>query len=202
MEWSISGIIEILGIIVFTISGAFSAMQKRLDAFGVLMIGFVTAIGGGTIRDMLIGQTPVVWMTDTSIPVIITVTGLVTIFFKQYIKTLKVTIFLIDAIGLGLFTMMGIEKGITAGLDKSICLILGTITGSFGGVLRDVFLNNVPQIFRKEIYATACIVGGGIYFLLLPLINPDLAKVIAITIIVGIRIIAVKYNLSIPKLYA
>ena len=202
MEWSISGIIEILGIIVFTVSGAFSAMQKRLDAFGVLMIGFVTAIGGGTLRDMLIGQTPVVWMTDTSIPVIITATGLVTIFFKQYIKTLKVTIFLIDAIGLGLFTMMGIEKGITAGLDKSICLILGTITGSFGGVLRDVLLNNVPQIFRKEIYATACIVGGSIYFLLLPLINPDLAKVIAITIIVGIRIIAVKYNLSIPKLYA
>lgn len=202
MDWSITGIIELLGIVVFTISGAFSAMQKRLDAFGVLIIGFVTATGGGTIRDVLIGQTPVAWMKEPDIPLLIIVTGIVTLFFKQYIKTLKITMFLIDAVGLGLFTVIGIEKGISAGLDPFICIILGTITGSFGGVLRDVLLNNVPQVFRKEIYATACIVGGSIYFFSLPYIDRDIAKILAVSIVVGIRIVAVRFNLSIPKFYA
>ena len=200
MEWSISGIIEVLGTIAFALSGVFSAMQKRLDAFGVLIIGFVTATGGGTIRDVLIGYTPVSWMRDPFIPILIALTAIIAIFFKKYIKTFKLTFFLMDAVGLGLFTLIGIEKGIVAGLDKSICIILGTITGSFGGVLRDVLLNNVPQIFKKEIYATACIVGGSVYFVLISFLDQDLAQVIAVTIVVGIRIVAVKYNLSIPKI--
>lgn len=202
MDISISYVIELLGIVVFTISGAFSAMQKRFDAFGVLIIGFVTATGGGTIRDVLIGYTPVSWMREMTTPLLILGTGVVTLFFKHYIKSLKVTMFVIDAIGLGLFTMIGIQKGINTGLNPGICIILGTITGSFGAVLRDILLNNVPSLFRKEIYATACIVGGVFYFLILPYIDKNLAKAITITLIFTIRIVAVKYNLSMPKFYA
>lgn len=202
MTQNISYFIEVLGIIVFTISGAFSAMQKRFDAFGVLIIGFVTALGGGTIRDVLIGFTPVTWMRTPDIPILIFVTGVITLFIKNYIKNLKTTFVFFDAVGLGLFTMIGIQKGVVTGLDPGICIILGTITGSFGGVLRDILLNNIPQIFRKEIYATACIVGGIIYFLLIQVIDKDLSRVITISLVCGIRLVAVKYNLSMPKFYA
>ena len=196
--FSVTFIIELLGTIAFTISGAFSAMQKRLDAFGVVVIAFITAIGGGTIRDVLIGYTPVSWMRDLNAPILITGTAIAAILFKKYIKNFKVTLFLFDAVGLGLFTLIGIQKGIDAGLNHGVCIILGTITGCFGGVLRDILLNNIPLIFRKEIYATACIIGGAIYFGLVNLIDPNWAKVTAIGFISGIRILAVKYDLKLP----
>ncbi|TQM48798.1 putative membrane protein YeiH [Arcticibacter tournemirensis] len=199
---SVSYLIELLGVIVFTISGAFSAMQKRFDAFGVLIIGFVTALGGGTIRDVLIGYTPVSWMRTANLPLITLVTGILTIFFKQYIKNLKTTFIIFDAVGLGLFTMIGIQRGVAEGLSPEICIILGTITGSFGGVLRDILLNNIPQIFRKEIYATACIVGGIVYFLLISTFDKNIARLVTISLICGIRLVAVRYNLSMPKFYA
>jgi uncharacterized membrane protein YeiH len=196
--FSVTFIIELLGTIAFAISGAFSAMQKRLDAFGVVVIAFITAIGGGTIRDVLIGYTPVSWMRDLNGPIVITITAIFAILFKKYIKNFKVTLFLFDAVGLGLFTLIGIQKGIDAGLNHGVCVILGTITGCFGGVLRDILLNNIPLIFRKEIYATACIIGGVIYFGLFHIIDPNWAKVIAISFICGIRILAVRYDLKLP----
>ena len=196
--FSVTFVIELLGTIAFTISGAFSAMQKRLDAFGVVVIAFITAIGGGTIRDVLIGYTPVSWMRDLNGPILITITAIAAILFKKYIKNFKVTLFLFDAVGLGLFTLIGIQNGVDAGLSHGVCVILGTITGCFGGVLRDILLNNIPLIFRKEIYATACITGGAIYFGLVNLIDPNWAKVIAITFICGIRILAVRYDLKLP----
>lgn len=199
---NISAIIEISGTVAFAISGAFSAMQKRLDVFGVLIMGFVTAIGGGTIRDVLIGDTPVSWMRDYKLPLIILVTVIATIAFKKYIKPFKVTLFLFDALGLGLFTIIGIQKGISVGLNPGICIALGTITGCFGGVVRDILLNHIPLVFHKEIYATACIVGGVLYFLLLDQLDVNIVKIIAVTVICGIRIIAVKFNLSLPKFYA
>jgi uncharacterized membrane protein YeiH len=195
---SVSFVIELLGTVAFTISGAFSAMQKRLDAFGVIVIAFITAIGGGTIRDVLIGYTPVSWMRDLNGPIVITITAVSAIFFKKYLKSFKFTLFLFDALGLGLFTLIGIQKGIDAGLSTGVCVILGTITGCFGGVLRDILLNNIPLIFRKEIYATACIIGGAIYFGLSHIIDPNWAKVIAIAFICGIRILAVRFDLKLP----
>lgn len=199
---NISSIIEISGTVAFAISGAFSAMQKRLDVFGVLIMGFVTAIGGGTIRDVLIGDTPVSWMRDYKLPLIILGTVIGTILFKKYIKGFKITLFLFDALGLGLFTIIGIQKGISAGLNPGVCVALGTITGCFGGVLRDVLLNNIPLIFQKEIYATACIIGGTLYVLLINHVDSDLVKIIAVVTVCAIRIVAVKYKLSLPKFYA
>ena len=200
METTTTYAIEILGTIAFAISGSFAAMQRRLDPFGVLIIAFVTSIGGGTVRDLLLGDTPVAWMRDVNYCLLILVTSLLTIFFKTHIKKFKITLFLFDSIGLGLFTLVGVQKGIVFGLSPGICVALGTITGCFGGIIRDTLLNTIPLIFRREIYATACILGGILYFVLVYFkLEDDLAKVIAIAFIFALRIIVVKYKLSLPK---
>ena len=200
MEMTTTSTIEILGTVAFAISGSFAAMQRRLDPFGVLIIAFVTAIGGGTVRDLLLGDTPVAWMRDVNYCLLILVTSVLTIFFKTQIKKFKVTLFLFDSLGLGLFTIVGVQKGIVFGLDPGICVALGTITGCFGGVIRDTLLNTIPLIFRKEIYATACILGGVLYFGLLKFnIEADLAKIIVIAFIFTLRIIVVRYKWVLPK---
>lgn len=200
MELTTSQTIEILGTISFAISGSFAAIQRRLDPFGILIIAFVTSIGGGTVRDLLLGDTPVKWMRDVNYCFLILVTSILTMFFKHRIKKFKVTLFLFDSLGLGLFTVLGIQKGIAFGLSPGICIALGTITGCFGGVIRDTLLNTIPLIFRKEVYATACIIGGMLYFLLLHWnLKTDVAKVLVITFIFVLRIIVVRYKLSLPK---
>ena len=199
-NFSTTEIIEVLGTISFAISGTFAAIQKRLDPFGVLIIAFVTSIGGGTVRDLLLGDTPVAWMRDVNYCLLILVTSILTLFFKHQIKKFKVTLFLFDSLGLGLFTLVGVQKGIVFGLSPGICVALGTITGCFGGIIRDTLLNTIPLIFRKEIYATACILGGILYFGLLWFnLKADLAKIIVIAFIFTLRIIVVRYKLALPK---
>jgi uncharacterized membrane protein YeiH len=199
---SFINIIDILGTFSFAASGAFAAMERRLDPFGVLIIAFATAIGGGTIRDLLIGDLPVAWLNHgTTIWVIVTA-ALITIFFGSYLKKLDRMLFLFDAIGLGLFTMVGIQKGLAHGFSMGISIMLGTITGCFGGVLRDVLLNNVPLIFQKEIYASASILGGLLFFLMLFMgVGNNPAYILVILTVFFIRILAVRYNWSLPKFY-
>ncbi len=200
MEITTTYAIETLGTVAFAISGSFAAMQRRLDPFGVLIIAFVTSIGGGTVRDLLLGDTPVAWMRDVNYCLLILVTSLLTIFFKTHIKKFKITLFLFDSLGLGLFTLVGVQKGIVFGLSPGICVALGTITGCFGGIIRDTLLNTIPLIFRKEIYATACILGGVLYFVLVRFnLEADVAKVIVIAFIFALRIIVVRYKLALPK---
>ena len=192
--------VEVLGTIAFAISGSFAAMQKRLDPFGVLIIAFVTSIGGGTLRDLLLGDTPVAWMRDVNYCLLILLTSIATIFFKAYMKKFKVTLFLFDSLGLGLFTMLGIQKGILFGLSPGICIALGTITGCFGGVIRDTLLNTIPLIFKREIYATACIMGGVLYYALVFCgLKDDLAQIIVMAFILALRIVVVKYKLTLPR---
>ena len=149
---------------------------------------------------MLLGDTPVAWMRDVNYCLLILVTSLLTIFFKTHIKKFKVTLFLFDSLGLGLFTMVGVQKGIVFGLSPGICVALGTITGCFGGIIRDTLLNTIPLIFRKEIYATACILGGVLYFALLHFnLKADVAKIIVIAFIFTLRVIVVRYKLALPK---
>lgn len=152
-------IIEFLGMISFVMSGAFAAMQKRLDPLGVLIVAFVTTIGGGTIRDLLL-DIPAFWMHDLWYIYMILVVTIIAIIFKSIEKNFQVPLSIFDSFGLGLYTIVGIQKGLNAGLNPVICVTLGTITGCFGGILRDILLNRIPLIFRKEIYASACIVGG------------------------------------------
>jgi len=194
--------LDILGTIAFAISGVLVAMDKRLDLFGVLIIAFVTAIGGGTLRDLLIGNTPVVWMRDATYMVTIGITVVFAILFASRLKYLRKSLFLFDTIGIGLFTMIGIEKGLEAELLPIMCIALGTMTASFGGVIRDILCNEIPVIFRKEIYATACILGGLVYFLVETLGLPGkYSYVLAILIIIAIRLLAVRYAISLPNIY-
>jgi uncharacterized membrane protein YeiH len=195
-------IIDILGTISFAVSGAFLAMEKKLDPFGVLVLSFVTAIGGGTLRDMMIGNLPVSWLTNSTATIVIFCSAIVTMFFGHYLKHLTTTLFLFDALGLGLFTLIGIEFGIEKHFSIGVCIALGTITACFGGVVRDVLLNNIPLLFRKEIYAMACIAGGLIYFLLKKLdIDADVSKILCILIIFIIRVLAVRFKISLPQFY-
>lgn len=194
--------IDILGTIAFAISGVLVAMDKKLDLFGVLIIAFVTAVGGGTLRDLLIGNTPVVWMRDSIYMITIGITVLLSILFVKQLKYLRKSLFLFDTIGIGLYTLIGIEKGLEAGLLPVMCITLGTITASFGGVIRDILCNEIPVIFRKEIYATACILGGASYFLLdmLPLAS-NYAFVIAILVVIVLRLLAVRFDIRLPNIY-
>lgn len=195
-------IIDILGTIAFAISGAFLAMEKKLDPFGVLVLSFVTAIGGGTLRDTLIGNLPVSWLTNSTATIVIFCSSIVTMFFGRYIKQLTTTLFLFDALGLGLFTMVGIKLGMQKDFSIGVCIALGTITACFGGVVRDVLLNNIPLLFRKEIYALACIAGGLFYFFIRELhVEKDTATVISILVIFFIRVLAFRYKISLPQFY-
>ncbi|WP_396637288.1 trimeric intracellular cation channel family protein [Maribacter sp. R77961] len=195
-------VIDILGTIAFAISGVLVAMEKRLDFFGVVIIAFVTSIGGGTLRDLLIGNTPVVWMRDATYVITILTTVVLAILFVKQLKYFRKSLFLFDTIGIGLYTLIGVEKGLDAGLLPVMCIALGTITASFGGVLRDILCNEIPVIFRKEVYATICILGGGIYFLLIQFpMNNTYAYSAAILSIIAMRILAVKFKVSLPNIY-
>ena len=158
-------LIEVLGTISFAMSGSFAAMQKRFEPFGVLIIAFVTSVGGGTVRDLLL-DVPVFWMHDLLAVSLIFFTAIFTMIFKLIERKFQVTLFIFDSLGLGLFTIIGVQKGLNADLHPVIGVVLGTITGCFGGIIRDILLNRIPLIFRKEIYATAAIAGGIVYILL------------------------------------
>lgn len=196
-------VIDLLGTVAFATSGVFAAMEKRLDVFGVLIIAFVTAVGGGTIRDIMIGNVPVTWIRTLNYSLTILITVVLVIVFKNAIsKNFPRTLLIFDSIGLGFFTVSGIQKGIVAGLDPAICIALGTITGCFGGVIRDISLNTIPLIFRKEIYATACIIGGCIYFMLVETgMNVLLIEAISIFLVFLVRILAVRYDWRLPNIY-
>ena len=190
-------IIDILGTIAFAISGVLVALHKKMDPFGVLIIAFVTAVGGGTLRDILIGQTPVSWMQNMTYVYVIFGATVFSIIFRHKINYLRTSLFLFDTIGIGLYTVVGIEKGLSANLHPVICISLGTMTACFGGVIRDILCNEIPVIFRKEIYATACIIGGATYFLLREfIVDNNFIFVIAGLIVILIRILAVKFKIS------
>jgi uncharacterized membrane protein YeiH len=195
-------IIDVLGTFSFAVSGAFFAMEKKLDPFGVLIISFVTAIGGGTLRDVIIGNLPVGWLRNETATITIFIAAIGSMFFEARLRKFTSTLFLFDSLGLGLFTIIGIEKAMQLHFSMGVCIALGTVTASFGGVIRDVLLNNVPLVFRKEIYAMASIIGGLFYFLLKHInIDEDISKIICILLIFAIRLVAVKYKLGLPAFY-
>ena len=194
--------IDILGTIAFAISGVLVAFNKRMDLFGILIIAFVTAVGGGTLRDVLIGETPVSWMRDMTYTYVILASAIFAIIFRSKINYLRTSLFLFDTIGIGLYTLVGIEKGLSAGLNPIICIALGTVTASFGGVTRDILCNEIPVIFRKEIYATACIFGGFTYFVLREFpIKENIVFIVAGLVVIVTRLLAVKFKIALPNIY-
>jgi len=195
-------LIDIAGIAVFSISGVSAAMEKKLDVFGVFIIAFITALGGGTLRDVLIGQLPVSWMYNLNYGLIVLLSTLAAMFFSNIIGNYQKTLLTFDSLGIGLFTVVGIQKGILLDFHPAVCIALGTITACFGGVIRDILLNNIPLIFQKEVYATACILGGVVYFALIRLqMNEMIIEVVSIIFIVVFRLVAVKFNWQLPSIY-
>lgn len=193
-------LLEYCGIFVFAISGLLSASEKKLDYFGGVVIAFFTALGGGTIRDLLL-NTHIAWMDSSSLIFTALLGALTGILFKKYLIKLKRTLFFFDALGLGLFTIAGIQKGVQFEQIPVTCLFLGLITATFGGVIRDVLCNEIPLIFRKELYATAGIIGGlaylGMYLLGW---NTELSMILSVLIISSIRVLGMRYAWRMPVL--
>lgn len=188
-------LLDIIGTMAFAMSGALTAMHKKLDPFGVFIIAFVTAVGGGTLRDVLIGRTPVGWMQNLQYVYVIILGYFLAIIFRKKFDKLRTSLFLFDTIGLGVFTLIGLERGLLTGLHPVICVALGTMTACFGGVTRDILCNEIPNVFREEIYATICIFGGIVFFGLRKLnLNDDILYLVTSLVIILIRLLAVKYK--------
>ena len=188
------------GTFAFAISGIRLASAKKFDWFGAYVIGLVTAVGGGTLRDILLNATPF-WMEQTSYLTVSALALLFVIISRKFTIRLTNTFFIFDAIGLGLFAVVGIVKTLEYGFPMWVAIVMGTITGSFGGMLRDILINEVPLIFRKDIYALACVLGGIIYYLctFTGLSSPIIQFITAVSVFLT-RIIAVKYHISVPVL--
>ena len=202
MEYNeiVTQVIEFLGTFAFAISGIRHAAAKHFDWFGGYVCGIAVAIGGGTIRDVMLGTTPF-WMTN---PIYIICTAFALIFviiFSKHMEGLRNTWFFFDTLGLALFTIAGIQKSLLFGHPYWVGIIMGCITGSAGGVIRDVLLNNEPVIFHKEIYAMAAILGGITYWILDILQLPiEITVISSFCVTCLIRFLAVKYHLSLPTL--
>jgi uncharacterized membrane protein YeiH len=195
--------IDLLGTLVFAISGALAAFGKKLyqDIFGVSFTAFVTAIGGGTLRDIFLGVRPLAWIRDGNYIIAIIAGVLLTVFFKQYIKRIPRTLFLLDTVGVAIYTILGVQKSLALDVHPIAAIILGMVSAVFGGVLRDTLINEIPLIFKKEIYATACLAGAGLFVLLnYYKVDIDINFFSSVAFIIIIRVISVKYKIALPKL--
>ncbi len=195
-------VLEVCGTGFFAISGSLAANDKaQPDWFGASFIGFITSIGGGSLRDILLGCYPLVWVHDINF-IFAVIFGVIlsSIFFKILIR-LRRTFFLFDTIGIAMFTIVGTEKAVSFGVHPMIAAIMGMFSAVMGGVIRDVLTNEIPIIFKKEIYATACLAGAICYLLLDHFgLERNVNFLLSAAIIISIRIIAVKKNLSLPKI--
>ena len=192
--------IEILGTLAFAVSGIRLASAKRFDWFGAYVVGFTTAIGGGTVRDLMLSLTPF-WMLDSTYLFVTAGALLIVIVSGPYLIRFNNTFFIFDAIGLGLFTVVGIEKTLAAGFPLWVGIIMGTITGAAGGVLRDILINEEPLIFRKEIYALACVFGGVVFGLCQWAgLGAGTTEVATALSVIAARVVAVHFGLKLPIL--
>jgi uncharacterized membrane protein YeiH len=201
MELTIFSVLDVLGTLAFSVSGATLAIKKQFDLFGVYVLSFVTAIGGGTVRDVLIGDTPVEWMANNWLIATILIGATATILFNPYMNKLSYFVYLFDAIGLGLFTMAGIQKGMDHGFSIFICISLGTISATFGGLIRDLITGEQPMLLtRKEIYALAGAAGGLLFFVLQFLAVPEQFSIpLTIVVIFLIRHLTYRFGIKLPR---
>ncbi|WP_261834742.1 trimeric intracellular cation channel family protein [Vibrio ishigakensis] len=192
--------IDLFGTAIFAISGVLLAGRLRMDPFGVLVLASVTAIGGGTIRDMMIGATPVFWIGDTSYIWVIILTSLATMLIVRRPKRIPWYVLPVcDAIGLAAFVGIGVEKALTYQDSYLIAVMMGVLTGCGGGIIRDILAREIPMVLRSEVYATACIAGGVVHTSLLSLgLGTNNAMLGGIFVTLTIRLAAIRWHLSLP----
>jgi uncharacterized membrane protein YeiH len=195
-------IVAYTGIFIFAITGALKARQHEMDIFGAAMLAFVTAYGGGTVRDILVGIRPLSWINDYTALVLVVVAVAIVFMFNQNVLKLQRTIFITDAIGLGLFTALGIHKCVQVQINSGYAIILGTIGASFGGLLADMLSNTVPDLLKKgELYATACLIGGTTQVLLEKQgVNNQITMAICIFMVVTTRILSKWKRIYLPNI--
>lgn len=193
--------LELVGTFVFAISGALAIREREHDLFGAGFTGFITAIGGGTLRDILLDAYPLVWIGDIYFLYSILLGVLAAFIFPKFLSRLRKTFFLFDTLGIGFFTVLGVEKALSLGVRPEIAAIMGMFSAVMGGVIRDTLTNEIPILFRKEIYASACLAGAILYLVLNYFgLDRDWNLLISMSTVISIRMIAVKYHLSLPRL--
>ena len=197
---TIISLLDMLGTLVFAISGWYTATAKKLDYFGAAMIALVTAIGGGSLRDVLIGNTPVSWMKNPNISYYVVLGIVLAIIGGKYLRRLRKTLFLFDTLGLALFSILGTKVALQYDVAPFTAILLGVGSATAGGIIRDTLCNEIPLIFREELYATPCIIGATAYFLLSQYtpIDESICTLIGFAIVAFIRIMAVWRNWKMP----
>ncbi len=191
--------IDLAGVAVFAISGTLMAYKKHMDGFGVFVLAAVTAIGGGTLRDMIL-DLPVFWVKDPSFFYVILAAAIGTIIWLRKRETFPLKyLFIADAFGLAFFNIMGLQKALAYGASPFVAIALGTMTGVFGGLIRDVICREIPLVLKGELYATTCIIGGAIYVLGVTLnINNDICMAAGLSVTLIVRLLAMKWHWHLP----
>ncbi len=192
--------LDLLGTGVFAATGAMVAARRNLDLFGALVLAFVTAVGGGTMRDAILGSTPVFWVNDSSYLSVICLATVLTLIGRRWWHHTRHVILLADALGLGVFTVIGVEKALSLGTPASVAVMMGVMTGAGGGVIRDVLAGRVPMVLRHEIYATAAIAGGMLYTVMESQgVARPVSAIASAGIVFGLRLLAIYRNISLPR---
>lgn len=191
---------DYIGTFAFAISGIRHAASKGFDWFGAYVVGLVTAVGGGTLRDIMIGLPPF-WLSQPSYLIVTALALAFTIVFRRQVVRANHSLFFFDSVGLGLFVVVGMAKTLGAGFPWWAAIIMGTVTGSFGGLIRDILINEVPLIFRKDVYATACIFGGLVYVFLMTFTDLSISWVqfVSASSVLVLRFLSVIFSLNIPS---
>lgn len=198
---------DILGTIVFAISGVLLAAKKEMDPIGALVLGVITAVGGGTIRDVLLNHGPIFWITDSTdlwVAIISSFLAMIFIRYSSYNKYPKWLMPVLDAIGLAVFVGIGVNKAVASQVNELVMICMGVLTGVGGGILRDVLARDIPMVFRTDIYATACLVGGSVHTISYLYFNLPLesATVLGIIVTLTIRLFAIYWKLTLPVVCA
>ena len=192
-------LLDLFGVAVFAVTGSLAARRKQLDLFGVIVIALVTALGGGTLRDLVLGETPVFWIRDTTYIVIGTFASVMTFVLARFELTPRKALIVADAFGLALFSVLGAEAGLHAGVEPLSAVIMGMMTGTFGGIIRDLLTNEIPLILRAEIYATASLAGATVFVLLWSTDSPANLQIgLAMIVTLSLRLIAIRRRWHLP----
>jgi uncharacterized membrane protein YeiH len=196
-------VFEHLGVAVFAITGALAAKNKRVDLFGVVVLALVTALGGGTLRDLILGTRPF-WTVDVSFALGATAAAAVTFFAARLWEMPSTSLLIADACGLALFTMIGTERALAFSASNTVAVVLGVMTGVAGGMIRDVLTGEIPLVFRAGIYlyATAALCGAAVFVLVGPRMSPLVGQSIAVAVTLSLRLAAIRWRLRLPEFQA
>jgi uncharacterized membrane protein YeiH len=192
-------LLDLFGVAVFAVSGALTAGRKSMDLFGVIVIAVITAIGGGTVRDLLLDEQPIFWIEDPTYLVVILAAAGATLVYRRFFTPPRISLLVADAFGLAVFTFIGAQTAYAAGVPAVIAVLMGTITGAAGGIMRDVLCAEVPLILRREIYATAAIIGATVFVLQRELgANGPLVAILSVGTVFALRLAAIRFDLDVP----